>query len=451
MVIDAQASAASKLAATWRAVTRVREMREARRSAIHLQSAARRRAAVTKLGAQKSACLRLQSAVRGTSARARARTLRAERERRTAAATALQCCTRQNAARRHAAALRALAHLAAMAKLHQAARFVQAYVRFRSAMRRRRQAARLLAGLAKTITAVLRLARFKKAMLSLQARARARRCRERIYKRFPELADIAVRARKAYEAGVANPELWLHNRTNAALSTLLLSKNLGDVLRAVSSLEMFTLISPYVCERMVKEGAVPVLFTLLATCNRSTPHQKIVAHGLRTLTSIAKLSHLREAVCRQPKALSTLVELVQGYRDKTHHGLLWDALAVLRELVLRGPPEWREQLRTKADFFKRLESVHALLTRSTAKENEASKTQRGGSTTKPSTTALKSAGTAAARGAPATRGVPAAKGAATAKGVTALAAKGPTKGTVDLTSQCMGALKALIAAGAKKD
>ena len=56
---------------------------------------------------------------------------------------------------------------------------------------------------------------------------------------------------------LADPSLWLCNRTNVALKTLLTSKVLGDVLRAVSSLEMFTLIAPHVCERMVAEGAVP--------------------------------------------------------------------------------------------------------------------------------------------------------------------------------------------------
>ena len=63
-----------------------------------------------------------------------------------------------------------------------------------------------------------------------------------------------------------------------ALETLLQSTNLGHVLKSISSLEMFALISPVVCRRMVDEGAVPVLFKLLTTCNRSAPHQKIVGH-----------------------------------------------------------------------------------------------------------------------------------------------------------------------------
>lgn len=61
----------------------------------------------------------------------------------------------------------------------------------------------------------------------------------------------------------------------------------------MSSLEMFSLISPVVCRRMVEEKAVPVLFKLLTTCNRSAPHLKIVSHALRVLLNIGRCSSPR--------------------------------------------------------------------------------------------------------------------------------------------------------------
>ena len=185
----------------------------------------------------------------------------------------------------------------------------------------------------------------------------------------------------------------------------LLSKVLGEVLRAVASLEMFTLIARNVCERMVDEGAVPVLFHLLATSNRSVPSQKVVGHGLRALLNIARCqradtgaaaaaasassapasaapSSLCAAICAQPDGLVVLVDLAQGaYRDKANHGQLWDVLALLHELVLRGPAEWRESIASgHAECLKRLASVHALLARSAPKDatNSAAAGARSG-------------------------------------------------------------------------
>jgi len=155
------------------------------------------------------------------------------------------------------------------------------------------------------------------------------------------------------------------NRTNAALRTLLTSHNLGDVMRAVSSLEMFTLIAPYVCERMAAEGAVPVLFTLMKRSNRSVPHLKVVGHGLRALLNIAAHTDFRYALYAQPDLVPTLTELLQAnYSKSASHGLLWDATALLAHITLNAPDGWAETVvRAHAECLKRLESVHAMLLR----------------------------------------------------------------------------------------
>jgi abnormal spindle-like microcephaly-associated protein len=327
-----------------------------------------------------------------------------------------------------------MAQLAAIALLHRTARLVQDRTRFRLLLRRRAAAAHRLAGVARTIAAVKRLARIKWAVGRLQARSRARRVRARAYARRPELVEIAQRAAKARAAALADPRLWICNRTNVALETLLTSKNLGDVLRAVSSLEMFTLIARNVCLQMVERGAVPVVFTLLATCNRSTPHQKIVGHGLRALTNMAKLASLQAELCAQPKSLTTLVDLAQGYRDKASHELMWNVLQLLCELVLRGPASWRDKLiasSTGADVIKRLEALHGLLARAVLKE--------GGNTPAAGGPRRASAAPSAASKAKAGGKVAPNKvgGAAGASGKVA---------AVELAPKCVGALKAVLTA-----
>ena len=214
---------------------------------------------------------------------------------------------------------------------------------------------------------------------------------------------------------------------------------------------MFTLIAPYVCERMVGEGAVPQLFHLLATCNRSAPHQKIVGHGLRALLNIAKHAPLREALYARPDALPILVELVQGnYRDKACHGLLWDALAIVAELVLRGSDAWTQQLTTKsADCVKRIESVHALLSR-----QEAAAAKGGASKSGPPAT-LKAATLKGAKPPPPLQakngkavGAPAKAGGKSGVGTAAGGRGGGGKAapTVELSTRCLVSLKEVLTA-----
>ena len=66
---------------------------------------------------------------------------------------------------------------------------------------------------------------------------------------------------------------------------------------------------------MVDEGCVEVIYKLLVSCNRSTPHQKIVRHALRCLANISKHPRLLPALIEHPSALGVLVDLSVGYRE----------------------------------------------------------------------------------------------------------------------------------------
>jgi hypothetical protein len=394
----------------------------------------------------RAACVTVQCAARSFAARSALQWLREEAAWRAAAATTLQATVRRRAGARCAAAVRELAHLAAVAELHQAARFVQDLVRFKQLIARRIAAANKLAGVVRTIAAVQRLARIKVAVLKLQSRLRAARMRARVYAWRPELRDICARAAKAREAGMRDPSLWLCNRQKIALDTLLKTDVLTDVLRAVSSLEMFTLIAPYVCERMVAEGAVPVLFKFFKTANSSVPSKKAVGHGLRALRNITTHPQLRAALCEQPNALSVLADLIMNnYREKANHTLLWDTLSLLTSLMCDGPSTWRQQTRARKEgneCIKRLEGVLNMLSRTALKE--------GGPNGRPSMgPGAKGAMGAAAsrRPAPAARTAAAGRKAAPTAGKAAAAGgKAKVTGPVDLAPKCIGLLKAILAA-----
>lgn len=228
---------------------------------------------------------RLQAAARRVLAAKVVGELRRERATLEACATMLQCAVRRRAAVRHRLALAVLATRAQIAKLHSSARLVQTFFRFRRMMACRQRAASAICCNWRRRAARLKLRRVLKAIARVQACFVGCRVRARTYRRMGQMKEISQRLRAAHQAALADSRLWLCNRTNTALDTLLNSSNLGNVLRAISSLEMFSLISEVVCLRMVVEGAVPVLFKLLTTCNRSTPHQKIVSHVRRAQLS----------------------------------------------------------------------------------------------------------------------------------------------------------------------
>ena len=217
VLLTARAAATSFIAASWKARCAVRALRAMRGAATTLQSRARSRMAALRLQRSVRASVLLGSAARRMAAVATLRVLRADFQRRSRAATVVQCLARSAAAKKNAAALRALAHLAELSKLHRAASFVQARVREHQALRRRHVASRRLASLFKTVVATRWLRRLKQVNLQMQSRLRARRTRARAYQRMPILAEIAKRAEKARVAAVNDPRLWLCNRTNAAL------------------------------------------------------------------------------------------------------------------------------------------------------------------------------------------------------------------------------------------
>ena len=282
------------------------------------------------------------------------------------AAIALQCAARLAKARKRAAAIRSISHLAALTKLHESAVFIQTMVRFHQYRLRRRQCSLIIGSRLLTMVWMRRRVRFVYTVMRLQSLARGRRTRSYAFKRRPELRFIFARLREAHRRMLENPSLCLGPRTNTALQTLLATRNLGQVLASLASLEMFTLISSRVAALMVAEGAIPVMLKLLRTCNRSLPHQKAVGHALRILANIGQTAPLLVKVWEQSDIVPTLVELAQSYRE--NEVLLRETLVVLHKLLVSGPDEWRVKVAADMpEYRKRLEAVHALSLRRVVK------------------------------------------------------------------------------------
>ena len=49
-------------------------------------------------------------------------------------------------------------------------------------------------------------------------------------------------------------------------------------------------LSPRCCERMVEDGAVAIIYSLMKSCNRSLPHMEIIKYSVNILLNLAKVS-----------------------------------------------------------------------------------------------------------------------------------------------------------------
>ena len=56
---------------------------------------------------------------------------------------------------------------------------------------------------------------------------------------------------------------------------------------ALGHLEAATRLSAVCCRRVVDEGVVPVLYTLMSQCNRSVPHMDVISLSLSVLLHAA--------------------------------------------------------------------------------------------------------------------------------------------------------------------
>ena len=97
-----------------------------------------------------------------------------------------------------------------------------------------------------------------------------------------------MRTRVARANTNAREDMTLGHRTKAALQVLLCSKNLSEVFVAIKTLEVSTRWSSTCCSWFVGEAneAVPIMYGLMRSCNRSQPHRKLLLYALRVLSNV---------------------------------------------------------------------------------------------------------------------------------------------------------------------
>ena len=97
----------------------------------------------------------------------------------------------------------------------------------------------------------------------------------------------AMRERIQSANANASDEMKLGNRTSAALQVLLRSKALSEVFDSIKTLEVSTRLSSVCCSCFAQEiDAVPIIYGLMRSCNRSQPHRKLLLHALRVLNNV---------------------------------------------------------------------------------------------------------------------------------------------------------------------
>lgn len=124
------------------------------------------------------------------------------------------------------------------------------------------------------------------------------------------------RIKAADARAAADPSLKLGKQTMAALKVLQTGKMISQLLSACQTLELSSQVSRYCCEAFAQAGASDILFSLLRSCNRSTPHQELLRIALVVLLNVARHEHLAARVALAEDSTESLVDLMQMFRDK---------------------------------------------------------------------------------------------------------------------------------------
>ncbi|XP_005095167.1 abnormal spindle-like microcephaly-associated protein homolog [Aplysia californica] len=170
---------------------------------------------------------------------------------------------------------------------------------------------------------------------------------------------IQARKRISELSQEATEEKTLGSRMSSALDYLLRDKDVAYILEAMMHLEVSTRLSPVCCERMIEVDAVPALYRLAASCNRSIPHMEIIKHTVDTLLNLAKYDKTVAVVMEPEESISTIMELMLIYREK---GPIFYKCCMLLG-ILGLDPRRRQVILNQAHLIERLQSIHSLTLR----------------------------------------------------------------------------------------
>jgi len=159
----------------------------------------------------------------------------------------------------------------------------------------------------------LRVCKLTRGFRRLQAFYRARAIRRL---RTALVVAMHVRLQQAEASAKADPSLCLGKQTNAALHVLQTGKMISQQLKACQTLELSTQVSRRCCEAFATTNASSILFGLIRSCNRSTPHQELLRNALVVLLNVGRHEQLAIAVAQAVDSNDVLIDLMQMFRDK---------------------------------------------------------------------------------------------------------------------------------------
>ena len=217
--------------------------------------------------------------------------------------------------------------------------------------------------------------RVRKAILCIQATWRGHVVRQR------EVSRKHAEARKRIRAATARLEepMRLGNRTSSALSVLLTSKKMTFVMNACETLDVTTRLSKECCVRLVEEGAIPTMFALIRSCNRSKPHMEVLKLCLRILNNVSQHSHFLDYLFQCEGSVDVLSDLLQMFRDK--HDVFALSCGIL--LAFSKDLSKAAAMVSNKDVMRRLKGVLSIMQSKQSMENlrnkPASSSSRAGS------------------------------------------------------------------------
>lgn len=100
----------------------------------------------------------------------------------------------------------------------------------------------------------------------------------------PDVQNMLHRLAAADQRARADPSLCLGAQTKVSLEVLQSGKMISSLLKACQMLDLSTQVSRRCCDAFTQAQASSVLFGLIRSCNRSTPHQEILRFVLPSLS-----------------------------------------------------------------------------------------------------------------------------------------------------------------------
>lgn len=179
-------------------------------------------------------------------------------------------------------------------------------------------------------------------------------------------AFAGIRQRIAMANATATEAAKLGNRTRTALDVVMNSKSIASCLAAVKSLCVATANSIVCSDLVVGCGAIPILYHLMDSCNRSEPHKQLVRLSIQCLANLCNApfygGRFLSAVYVGPESVRVLADALVHVSDCGD-----TASAVVTIIQAFVASNKRQADIARSGTMKRLEFAHSTIERRSKK------------------------------------------------------------------------------------